>query len=284
MKLVGLFLSLFYLTACAHEQLKPLIIEDQFKNPESIYLNPEDKHIYVSNVNGAGTGKDGKGYISKLDDQGKVIKLKWLTGLNAPKGSRAFKGALWVADIDQIVKIDIAKAAIVERIKIKGAKFLNDIAISQSGAVFVSDTLASRIYKFEDNRLSVFAQGSELESPNGLLFVGEKLFVASWGLTTDWSTKIAGRVFEIDLDTKKRKYITKLPLGNLDGLELDENGDFIVSDYVGGKVFRVSRASGKTKLIYSGQKSLADIGYNTKTKQLLIPYLELNKVVITPHN
>ncbi len=279
-----LFLSLLYLGACASDKMKVLTIKDQFKNPESIYLNPEDNHIYVSNVNGAGTEKNKKGYISKLDHKGKILELKWITGLNAPKGSRAYKGVLWVTDIDQIVKIDIEKRSILKRIDIKGAKFLNDIAISNEGVVYASDSLSSRIYKIENSKPSIFAQGRRLESPNGLLFVGNKLYVAAWGLTKDWSTKKAGRIYQINLKTKKQKYINPLPLGNLDGLEWDGNGHFIVSDYVGGKVYKVSRESGLVKLIYTGKRSLADIGYDKNSKKLLIPYLEGNTVVISPQN
>src|SRR3712207_6954360 len=53
----------------------------------------------------------------------------WVTGPNAPKGMRAHKGVLWVSDIDQIISIDIATGKITRRLKVSGARFLNDVAI-----------------------------------------------------------------------------------------------------------------------------------------------------------
>ena len=57
-----------------------------FKNPESTLVSRVGDHIYVSNVNGAPTEKDGNGFISKISPDGKMIKADWATGLNAPKG------------------------------------------------------------------------------------------------------------------------------------------------------------------------------------------------------
>ena len=61
----------------------------------------------MSSINGQILEKDGNGYISRLSPDGKVVSAKWVTGLNAPKGLRSAGGVLWVADIDEVVAIDI---------------------------------------------------------------------------------------------------------------------------------------------------------------------------------
>lgn len=276
-KLMSLLVVLA-LSSCAQLAVKDWSFDKKFINPESVYFNSLDNHIYVSSVSGQGTEKNGEGFISKLSADGEVIDLKWATGLNAPKGSRAHNGTLWVSDIDEVVAISLENAEIIKRYKVKNAKFLNDIAITESGIVYVSDSLTSKIHKIENQKVSLFKEGSELESPNGLLVVGERLYVAAWGLTTDWSTKQLGRLYYIDLKSKKKTLVTESPLGNLDGLELDENGDFLVSDYVAGLIYRINKKSFKYKVVYKGKRSLADIGYNKSSKQFLIPYMELGQV------
>src|SRR5690242_16082702 len=71
--------------------------------PESVLYNSAQKVYYVSNVVGTPTDKDGNGYISQLDENGKIVNQKWVTGLNAPKGLGLYNGKLYVADIDQVV-------------------------------------------------------------------------------------------------------------------------------------------------------------------------------------
>ena len=45
----------------------------------------------------------------------------WFTALNAPKGLRSFGGTLWVADLDEVIGIDVASAKENARVKIDGA-------------------------------------------------------------------------------------------------------------------------------------------------------------------
>ena len=105
----------------------------------------------------------------------------WFTGLNAPKGLRSFGGMLWVADLDEVIGIDIASAKENARIKVDGAKFLNDVAVGPDGTIYVSDMMASKIYAIKDGKASVFAEGEQLEYPNGLFVDGERLIVGGWG-------------------------------------------------------------------------------------------------------
>src|SRR5262245_83104 len=96
--------------------------------PESVYVDADDGFIFVSNIVGMPDQRDGNGYISKLSPDGKVIAAMWVTGFNAPKGLRSYKGTLWTADLDEVVAIDIASGKVGSRLKIDGAKFLNDVA------------------------------------------------------------------------------------------------------------------------------------------------------------
>ncbi|OQW46834.1 MAG: hypothetical protein A4S09_02695 [Proteobacteria bacterium SG_bin7] len=252
--------------------------------PECTYYDNESKTIFVSAVGGKPDEKDGNGAIHKLDKSGKMIAKDWVRGLNAPKGLRAYKGTLWVSDIDQVIAINIEDGAVAKKIDIPGAKFLNDVAVDDSGVVFVSDTLVSRIYRIEGDKSSVFIDGKQLESPNGLLVHGNKLIVASWGLIEEgnWNTKSTGHIYSIGLGTKLINKITRRPLGHLDGLEMDSKGNFIVSDWMAGKVFRVKAASGKSETLMYGFKGSADIGIIPSTQILIVPRMGENKVTAYP--
>lgn len=274
MKKLILLVSLAVVTTNASAASAPVWkVETVFQQPESAYYDPTMKNIFVSNVAGKGNEKDGKGWITRLDTTGKVLNEKWVEGLDAPKGLRAQGGNLWVSNIDEVVRIDIANAKIAERIKIDGAKFLNDIAVSDDGTVWVSDMLGNAIYEIRGGKSTVLMQGPECESPNGLLWQkGGKLLVAGWGteIAADFSTNIPGHLYEIDLKTKKKRLITKKPVGHLDGLENDSANGYLVSDWSAGKVFRIS-AKGSVQEILSGFTHAADIGYISAQKTVLVP-------------
>ena len=107
--------------------------------PESAFYDVASNSVFVSNINGGVTDKDGNGYISRLKPDGSVVNSKWVTGLNGPKGLRSVRGTLWAADIDEVVGIQISSGRITSRVKIDGATFLNDLATAPDGTFYVSD-------------------------------------------------------------------------------------------------------------------------------------------------
>ncbi|WLD13431.1 SMP-30/gluconolactonase/LRE family protein [Planctellipticum variicoloris] len=246
--------------------------------PESAHLDPETGFLFVSNIDGEGAKKDGNGYISKLTPQGEVIAAKWATGLDAPKGLRSAKGKLWISDIDQVVSISLADGKIVDRIAIEGAKFLNDVAAGPDGTVYVSDMPESKIYAISGGKATLFAEGEQLESPNGLLVDGDRLLLAAWGYAADFMPKTPGRLLSLDLKTKQVTPITKTPTGNLDGIELDGRGGYVVTDWAAGKVFHIS-ASGEARVVGQFAKGTADHAYLPKEKLLILPQMMENRVV-----
>src|SRR5262245_58237759 len=174
--------------------------------PESAYVDAASGFLFVSSVEGQPNEKDGKGHISKATLDGKVVAANWVSGLNAPKGLRSYRGTLWTADIDEVVGIDIASGKISSRIKVPGAQFLNDVATGPDGTVYVSDMMLSRIYAVKDGKVSTFADGPDLEWPNGLLVDGNRLIVAGWGKPeADFSQKFPAEFSRSILQQKRNR-------------------------------------------------------------------------------
>ncbi len=254
-------------------------LTDGVECPESAYFDSNSGSLFLSLIGDGGpTGKDGDGYISRLTPDGKVLSAKWISGLNAPKGLRSHGERLWVSDIDRLVEIDIAKAKIVATIPVPGAVFLNDVTCDANGTVYVSDSMISKIYRCREGQVEVFVEGEEYEYPNGLLIEGDQLVVASWGKPNpDFSTEVPGRLYSLDLKSKKKSLITAEPFGNLDGLEAVAEGRYLVGDWMAGKVFYVTRG-GRSRQILQLPKGAADIGYLPGKRLLVVPQMLENKV------
>jgi hypothetical protein len=253
---------------------------DGFSTPESALPDNVANIIYVSNVAGGPTDKDGNGFISKVTFDGKIDTLEWVKGLNGPKGLAQAKGKLYAADIDQLVEIDIAKGEITARYDAAGAKFLNDAAADSEGRIYVSDMLTNTIWRLDGTNFEKWVEDPALQSPNGLLVEGDKLLVAAWGVMTDgFATKVPGHMVQVSLTDKTISPLGDgTPVGNLDGLEPEGTGTYLVSDWMAGKLYRID-ASGKSETLLQdlGQGS-ADIGYDQASKTLFFPLMNQNKL------
>ena len=108
--------------------------------PESVLPDAQRNILFISLIDGASWNADGKGGVGKLTPEGKITDTAWITGLNAPKGMSILGNLLYVADMSQVIVIDIQKGIIARKISVDSAQGLNDITITDKGIVFVSDS------------------------------------------------------------------------------------------------------------------------------------------------
>ena len=236
---------------------------------ESVLYDDDRRILYVANINGVSTEKDGNGFISQLSTSGEVKKLKWVTGLDAPKGMGRFGNKLYVTNITEIAEIDIETAKITNRYTIEGATFMNDITVDKTGVVYVSDSFANKIYQLKDGKLSIWLE-NDLNKPNGLYIEGNRMLVASWG---------AKNLRSISLKTKK---ITDLvtEIGDGDGIVPVNNSTYLVSSWSGAVYFINSKLEKQEVLnTQKEQISSADIEFVKSEKLLLVPTFGTNTVV-----
>lgn len=244
-----------------------------FANPESVLWDGTKKALYVSNVNGVPTDKDGNGYISKLNPEGKVVVEKWVIGLDAPKGMAVSKGRLYVSDIDRLVVVDTASGKLIKTYPAPGAKFLNDVTVDDKGIVYVSDMLDNVIWALNGGKFDKWLVDAQLENPNGLKAEPGRLLVASWGPMTGsgFDTSKPGALKAVSLPDRMIRDLTP-GFGALDGIESDGKGGMLVSDSSKGGVFAVSRQGKVAKLLTLAPGS-TDIGILPEQKLLLVPMM-----------
>jgi sugar lactone lactonase YvrE len=237
------------------------------KTPESVLYDAGGRVLYVSNIDGKEPWtKDNAGSIGKVGLDGKVIAAEWVKGLQAPKGMALHNGKLWVADIDRMVAIDVAKGAIAQTIPIEGAQRLNDVTVDKSGTVYVSDMQGLKIYALKDGKPSVFLEGN-LKRPNGVLAHGDDLYVLDSGALI----KVA--------KNKQRTTIVEGMDASSDGIEHVQGNEFIVSCWAGA-VYHVKGGEKHQLLDTRPQKiNSADIGYDAKNKVVYVPTFFGNSIV-----
>ena len=236
------------------------------KIPESVLVDDKENCLWVSNIDGASNGKDGKGSISKLSKTGSPVNLEWVTGLNAPKGMAKYKQELYVADLTELVVIDIKKGVIKNKIKVEGSVFLNDVTVNKNGAVFVSDSRTGKVHRIENGIVSIEVEN--LQGPNGLLSIDDQLLILDRGSL---------------LSVTPGGAISKIMDGmdpSTDGIERVAPNQYIVSCWNGIVYYIVAGAQKITLFDTRSEKiNSADIGYDAKKKIIYVPTFMKNSVV-----
>ena len=275
--LTGLLMSV---QVCANTVLSPVWSSPaELKTPESVIYDPITKHLYVSNVNGNPLDADGNGFISQLSVKGEIEKLHWLDGLNAPKGLALSGNHLYVSYIDELVVIDIAEQRIIKRYPAENAQFLNDVAIDKQGHVYVSDMMTNRIYRLSGDDFNVWMDDPALESPNGLLVEHNNLIVASWGnMTKGFETETPGHLKIIDLITQQMKSLgDQSPVGNLDGIEADGQGNYLVTDWMKGRLLKIT-PEGRSETLIEFNPGSADHTVMPEKDLVIVPMMMDNVI------
>lgn len=271
---VGLAVALILCSTAALADPRLVWEAKGLAQPESVVQDPATDALYVSNINGAIMQKDGNGFIAKLSPDGKLIEREWVKGLNSPTGLAVFDRKLYVADVDQLVEINIASGETVNRYEAKGASFLNDVATDAEGIVYASDTPTNTIWRLKDGSFEPWLTNDALNGPNGLLVQGDKLIVASFGKMPSEGQKqeLAG-LLSVNLEDQA---VSKLgngePVGNLDGLELLKPGVYLVTDWAAGALYRID-AKGKAERLIDLNQGSADLTYLADKKTVLIPMM-----------
>lgn len=251
-----------------------------FSSPESVARDPATGTLYVSNFGTDPMAKDGDGFIATVTAEGAVIKMDWATGLDAPKGMDFVGGKIYVADIDQLVEIDIATGQVANRYKAEGVQFLNDVAAGPDGKVYVSDTFGASVWVLDGGTLSLFAQDPMLMGANGLLVDGGTLLVADLGdISAGFANIKPGPVVKIDLATKALSaYGAEGPVGVLDGIELDGKGGVLLTDNPAGTVLNLQPGGTATVLATVGAGA-ADLEVDPVNGLIIVPITPSNQVV-----
>ena len=267
--IVGLAIGLFnYTSAFAQHQLVKLWETDSvLKVPESVLFDAAKKILYVANIDGTDPwGKDGKGSIGKVGIDGKVITAEWVTGFNCPKGMGLHNGKLYVADLNELVIIDVQGAKVEKRIVVNGAEGLNDVSISKTGVVYVSDSKSKKVFTVKDGVSELFLDN--LKGPNGVLAHGDDLYLLD-----------AGGLYKVNRDKTFIKIADGME-GGTDGIENIGGNEFIVSCWQ-GVVWYINADGTKQQLLDSrpDKKNSADIGIDAKNKIVYVPTFWRNTIV-----
>lgn len=231
---------------------------------ESTLYDKDNDIIYVSNINGNHSEKDGNGFISRMEADGTISQLQWVAGLNAPKGMAIMGDKLYVTDIDELVEINIADSSIANKYPVEGATFLNDAA-TDGNKVYISDSGTGKVHVLEDGKMNTLTEGRD--GINGLAFNedGDLFILDGQGLV------------QYGMEDKAVTPLNEVVTGG-DGLVIIDDSTYIASRWK-GEIYLIK--GGKEHLILdtsAEESNTADIDYIAEENLVLVPTFQKSKV------
>ncbi|MCG8572257.1 MAG: hypothetical protein MJB14_19160 [Spirochaetes bacterium] len=254
------------------------VATEALNQPESVIFDEKRNLLYVSNVNGSPSEKDGNGYISIFDLNGNLVNNNWINGLHAPKGMAISQDFLYVSDIDTLVEIDIAQSKVAGQYQIETAGFLNDVAVDNKGNILVTDTGTNSIFQFTQGKIKTFIQDEKLFNPNGIYFDNDQFFIVSWSKPENESELTdVGSLKLLKADGSHLTHKGDV-LEGLDGIEIMRDNKALVTNWITGDLYQVNHA-GKFTVIANYQQGTADLEYIKSKNIILIPQMNENKLI-----
>jgi hypothetical protein len=243
-------------------------------------------------VNGGPADVDGNGFISRVAPDGTLLELRWIDGaagglLDAPKGMALDGDKLYVADLNVVRSFDRKSGQPLGKVAILSASYLNGLAIATDGTLFASDTglTKSRGPTELQNTGSDAIYSLDARGSVGVLFKGIELGQPS-GLLADtggvWVVNTNGELVRISHDGALQT-LGKLPGGNLEGLVQTENGRLVISCAATSTVYigkPPPSPAGAFEPLITDLESPADLGYDRRRHQLLVPLTRDNALYI----
>lgn len=259
--------------------------------PESI-TKGFDGNYYVTVMNG---GEEGDGEVVEVSTNGTKV---FAEGFNEPKGIVHLKDHLYFSDLTRIWKVDkdgnatifIDKEDFPEEVL-----YLNDVAVdAENNGIYVTDMGATKYMRDENNELwPLDSEKAKLVPQLGRIYhvvldgqvsIAQNtspLMLNPNGVGVDNNGDImVGAFFLGNFLVKKDGELTPIKglFRGADAVEQDSKGDYYVSSWAAGAVWKIDGKTEESTVLIDGLKSAADFYLEEDEGRLLLPDMLAGKV------
>lgn len=263
--------------------------------PESI-TKGFNNNYYVTVMNGK---ENGDGEVAEISENGVKVFSK---GFDEPKGIVFLEGHLYLSDLNRIWKVDSeGKATIfVDKADFpKEALYLNDVAVdAEKKGIYVVDMGATEYMRDENNDLwPLDSEQAKLVPELGRIYhislAGNisivqdtsPLMLNPNGVGVDNNGEImVGAFFLGNFLVKREGELTPLKgvFRGADAVEQDSKGNYYVSSWAAGKVWKIDGKTEESTILIEGLKSAADFYLEEEKGRLLLPDMMAGKIYEVP--
>jgi hypothetical protein len=245
-----------------------------FVAPESVVFDQERELLYVSNMGTWGEGSiAGDGFVSRVSVDGRILELRWVTGLDNPKGLALANHRLYVGDDADLVEVDPKAGTVTARYApADGPGGFNDCTADPDGNVYVFERRLASVFRLRAGQLERWATIDVDQSggPNGLLAEHDRLLLGGWARRGPDGREQPGRISTLSFADQSLGRLGSQTIDHPDGIEPDGRGGYTVTDWETGDLWHIL-PDGKATPVFTLPRGAADHHYVVARHLLLIP-------------
>lgn len=239
----------------------------QYSSPESVTYDTIGKRYLISNTTS---------FKIVQRDRNNVV-TDFVTVGSSIHGVTVYNNKVYVCNGTRIRGYDLSNASEIMNVTISGSSFLNDLAIDNSGMMYISDFSARRIYKLNTNNSEYWIYVTNTtNTPNGVYVDAprNRLLICCWGANAP--------IKAVNFSDSTIANIITTPYTNCDGISLDRNDNVYISTWGSQSVVRYDiNFSIPAVVVASSLSNPADIFVNKITDTLAIPNAGNSTVVFS---
>lgn len=262
------------------DTIRRVAVVDSFSQPEAVRYDSLQDVYFVANFGPGDAGTDdNNGFISRMKPDGSIDRMRFIAGgengatLHAPRGMTIVGDTLWVADNNAVRGFDRRSGNPVGTVDISrlGPGFLNDIAASPDGALYVTDTPRNRVYRIVNRVPTLAIEDTALGQPNGIAWDqwNARFIIVPYDgrhALSAWSEGNPLAPFAADSG------------GKFDGIEVLGPNELLVASQADTSLHVFLSGQGHAVVRTSGRP--ADLAVDTKRMRAAVPFIALNRVEI----
>lgn len=253
-----------------------------FTGPEAVRYDPDQDVYFVSNFGPGNPGEaDNNGYISRMSADGTVEELRFMAAgngvtLHAPRGMYIVADTLWVADADGVKGFHRRTGAPVAGVDVATGRqigFLNDVAATPDGTVYVTDTGTNIIYRIAGRAVSVAIQDTALTRPNGITWDArnERFVIGAGGGPPILAWRPGTSAVQVVGTSAGSRW---------DGVEVLADGRILGSSLADSTLYVFPAGGGAGQAVIETTGLPADIAVDSRRFRVAVPNIARNRVEI----
>lgn len=219
-------------------------------------------------INGRFLASNGSSIIH-VDGNGNEVAF--MGSAAAEYGMEVMGNLLYAIVGNQVIGYDLTTSEEVTSITISGAQFLNGMASDGLDRLWVTDFGAKKIHEINCSDLANLSASviitNTVSTPNGICYdeANSRLVFVSWGSNAP--------IKQVSLpDYTMTTIVANAGVGNIDGIDHDNNGNFYIASWSPNRITKWSSAFTVDEIItVTGLSSPADICYAPENDTLAIP-------------
>ena len=234
-----------------------LSFSQSYNGPESVDYHHSTKTYFISNSS--------NGQILSLDENENLNVFANNITSNGPHGLEVVGDTIYACSGNKLLGFDVNTGSQILNINI-GTMFANGIT-HKNNDLFITDFSLKKIIRYNIlNEQHNIHYNNFPSTPNGIIYDNflDRLIVVSWGNNAP--------IYEVDVNNSSHTLLTNTSLYNCDGIAIDNNGNFYVSEWGNNSINKFeNNFSTSPSVVVNGLNLPADIYYNKFSDTLAIP-------------